>query len=199
MCPAQLSSPRVLTILAVGFGCQHFTIGRRSGRFSRKYLPLYFTVLMWLSAWAVNEVRYWEHPCHYRSWNCLWNPEECFDRLTLWCPPPKLAPQSVYFLLQCYVERPATTSMLVVLPRTLQRKWTKASCHVVEIGVYQRGTVPFVNQSFLTIPIILLLLPFHVRTLPADRLDQVAPTPLRLFHRQQATLVRGLLETLDAY
>jgi hypothetical protein len=179
MCPAQLSSPRVLTILAVGFGCQHFTIGRRSGRFSRKYLPLYFTVLMWLSAWAVNEVRYWEHP--------------------LWCPPPKLAPQSVYFLLQCYVERPATTSMLVVLPRTLQRKWTKASCHVVEIGVYQRGTVPFVNQSFLTIPIILLLLPFHVRTLPADRLDQVAPTPLRLFHRQQATLVRGLLETLDAY
>jgi hypothetical protein len=152
-----------------------------------------------VSAWAVNQVGYWGHPCHYRSWNCVWDPEACFDRLTLWCPPPELAPQLLYFLLQCYVERPATTSMLVVLPRTLQRKWARASRHVVEIGVYQRATVPFVNRSFLTIPIILLLIPFYVRTLPSDRLDQATPTSPRLFHRQQATLVRGLLETFDSY
>jgi hypothetical protein len=87
--------------------------------------------------------------------------------------------------------------MLVVLPRTLQRKWSRPSRHVVEIGVYQRLEVPFVNRSFLTIPIILLLIPFHVRTLPPTRLDTASPSPLRLFHRQQAALVRGVLEAFD--
>jgi hypothetical protein len=57
--------------------------------------------------------------------------------------------------------------------------------------------VPFINRSFLTIPVILLLIPFHYRTLPPTRLDQVAPSPLRVFHRQQATLVREVLEALD--
>jgi hypothetical protein len=132
-----------------------------------------------VTAWAVNQVGYWDIPCHYRSWNCWWDPAECFDRLTLWCPPPEVAPQLLYFLLQCYVERPLSTAMLVVLPRTLQRKWSRPSRHVVEIGVYQRAEVPFVNRSFLTIPIILLLIPFHVRTLPPTRLDTASPSPLR--------------------
>jgi hypothetical protein len=87
--------------------------------------------------------------------------------------------------------------MLVVLPRTLQRKWSRPSHHVVELGVYLRSVVPFINRSFLTIPVILLLIPFHHRTLPPARMDQVAPSPLRLFHRQQATLVRVVLEALD--
>jgi hypothetical protein len=100
-----------------------------------------------VTAWAVNQVGYWDIPCHYRSWNCWWDPTECFDRLTLWCPPPEVAPHLLYFLLQCYVERPLSTAMLVVLPRTLQRKWSRPSRHVVEIGVYQRAEVhSFINS-----------------------------------------------------
>jgi cell envelope opacity-associated protein A len=104
----------------------------------------------------------------------------------------------LYFLLQCYVERPMTTAAIIVLPRVLQKKWSRPSRYVVEVGSYQRDEVPFAHRSLLlTIPVVLLLIPFHVRHTPDDRLDSPPTTALRQLHRQQAALVRGVLEALE--
>jgi hypothetical protein len=41
-----------------------------------------------VTAWAVNQAGYADGPCHYLSWNCVWDPTECFDRLTSHLVPP---------------------------------------------------------------------------------------------------------------
>jgi hypothetical protein len=117
--------------------------------------------------------------------------------MTIWCPPPEIAAQLLYFLLQCYVERPLTTSAFVLIPRVLQRRWSRPSRYVVEVGDYQRHLVPFVHRDLLTIPVVLLLIPFHVRVPSPRRLDKTPQTALRFYHRQQAALVRGVLEAID--
>jgi hypothetical protein len=85
-----------------------------------------------------------------------------------------------------------TTAMIIVLPRVLQRRWSRASCHVVEIVVYPHKEVPTVCPALLTIPVVVLYIPFHVRYLPDPRMDAPSRTPLRLLHRQHATSVRRL-------
>jgi hypothetical protein len=146
----------------------------------------------------MNEAGYGSNtPYHHRRWDAPWCANRVFDQFTVWFPPPEIGSQLLYFLLQCYVERPLTTAALIVLPRVLQRKWSRPSRHVMEVGIYQRGAVPFAFRSLLTIPVVVLLIPFHIRCLPDYRLDAPPTTALRQFHRQQATLVRGVLEALD--
>jgi hypothetical protein len=119
------------------------------------------------------------------------------NHLTIWYPPPEVGVQLLYFLLQCHVERPLTTAALVLIPRVVQKKWARPSRLVFEVGAYQREDVPFAYRSLLTIPLVLLLIPYHVRTLSISRLDSTPSSPLRIFHRQQAELVRGVLEAVD--
>ena len=83
-------------------------------------------------------------------------------------------------------------AMIIVLPCILQRRWARASCHVVEVGVYPRQEVPTVCPAVLTIPVVVLYIPFYVRCLSDPRLDAPTPTPLRLLHRKLATSVRQL-------
>jgi hypothetical protein len=135
--------------------------------------------------------------CHHRSWDMPWEAQDNCDRLTIWYPPPEIAAQLLYFLLQCHVEKPLTTSSLIVLPRVMQKRWSRPSRHVTEIGTYQHEMIPFAQRSLLTIPIVILLIPCHVRMYPAIRLDSAPASALRIQHRQQAALVRGVLEAIE--
>jgi hypothetical protein len=152
-----------------------------------------------LCRWALNnEAGFHPNQLYFlRSWDQPWDARSVFDCLTRWFPPPELAAQLLYFLLQCYVEKPLTTAACVVLPCVLQKKWSRPSRHVLEVGVYQRDIVPFAHRSLLTIPVIVLLIPFHTRCLPTPRLDPAPTTALRQYHRQQAALVRGVLEAFE--
>jgi hypothetical protein len=102
------------------------------------------------------------------------------------------APQLIYDMLQIYVEKPLSTGMFFLIPRVLQRRWSRLSCCVLEVGVYPRALVPMSHNSHLTIPIVLLLIPFHVRVLPDLRLDPAPDTTVRRLHKQLATSLRGL-------
>jgi hypothetical protein len=86
-----------------------------------------------------------------------------------------------------------TTAALVVIQHVMQKKWAWPSRLVAEIGIYQRDLVPLAHRSLLTIPIVLLLIHLHVRSFSVPRLDTTTPSALRMYHRQQATLVRGVL------
>jgi hypothetical protein len=95
-------------------------------------------------------------------------------------------------MLQIYVEKPLSTAMIFLIPWVLQQRWSRLSCCVLEVGVYPRALVPVSHNSHLTIPIVLLLIPFHVRVLPDPRLDPTPDTALRLTHKQLAASLRGL-------
>jgi hypothetical protein len=133
-------------------------------------------------------------PLHYRDWQHQHDPSEIFHMLTFWTLPPEVAAQLLYLFLQLYVECPLTTSFLILVPRVLQKRWSRISRHVLELGVFPRDSIPIAQQSVLTIPLVLLFVPMHTRTLTAPRLDAPAPSALRLQHRQHATQMRGMLQ-----
>jgi hypothetical protein len=144
-----------------------------------------------LVSWALNEAGFPPGiPYSHRQWDEPWDAARVFDHLTVWFPPPEIGPQLLYFLLQCHVERPLTTAAVVVLPRVLQWKWLRPSRHVVEVGTYQRCMVPFAFRSLLTIPVVVLLIPFHVRRLPDPRFDS-PPT----IHYRTATIPSATSDT----
>jgi hypothetical protein len=66
------------------------------------------------------------------------------------------------YLLLCHVEAPLTTAAIILIPRVLQQRWQGMSNVVVEIGIYQRDEVPIVCHTHLTIPVVILLIPYHV-------------------------------------
>lgn len=67
--------------------------------------------------WVMNEVGFppstpWSH----WSWELDWCSDNIFDHLTIWAPPPEVARQLIYALLQLYVERALTMAMILLLP-----------------------------------------------------------------------------------
>jgi hypothetical protein len=148
-----------------------------------------------VGAWALNQVglppsTLWSH----RAWNRPLDPEFVRHMLTIWTPPPEIAYQLLYQLLQCYVQSPLDTAAIIIIPRILKHRWSRLSRQICEIGTYQRAEIPFVCHSPLTIPAVVLYLPYHVRIATGDRLDSTVKTAERFTHRQLAALVRGLLE-----
>jgi hypothetical protein len=138
-------------------------------------------------------------PWTYCRWDAQWRFEMVVDQLTVWTPPPEIAAQLLHFLLLSYVESPLTTACLILIPRVLQRRWARMSRAVVEVATYQRAVIPFVCHTSLTIPAILLYIPFHVHSLPdPDRLDPSATTAAQKLHETAATSLRGMLETIES-
>jgi hypothetical protein len=129
----------------------------------------------------------------HSSWQLEWRPRNIMHRLTLWMPPPEIAPQLLHTLLQVYVEAPLTTAMIIIVPCVIQKRWSRLSRSVVEIGRYPLSILPHTSDFLLQIPFVLLYIPYHHRSLPSARLDTSTSTALRRHHRQQATLVRGVL------
>ena len=151
-----------------------------------------------VGTWACNQAGLTGIPWQHQCWDQPWHPKAVLGHLTVWAPPPEVAAQLLSFLLKCYEELPLTTSALILVPRVLQRRWSRASCQVVKIGVYPRSLIPFVCRTALTIPVVLLIVPFHVRRLEPARLDLPSCAPSARVHREQAALVRGVLEAIEA-
>ena len=69
---------------------------------------------------------------------------------------------------------------------------------VQEVGVYQHPLVPFVCQTVLTTPVVVLLIPFHIRVLPnLPRLDVAPISPNQRMHETAKKHLRGVLEAFD--
>jgi hypothetical protein len=129
----------------------------------------------------------------YCRWQCTWEAHRVFDRLTVWFPPPELARQVLTFVLECWAEQPLTTSGLFFIPRTVPAFWRGVSRHLVELPTLfpHETTLPF--PPILPIPVIVLYLPPHQRSLSTkDRLARVTVPPNTRWHREQAALLRGL-------
>lgn len=131
---------------------------------------------------------------HGRRWDHPWEARRCFDKLTVWLPPPEIARDVISFVLNCYVERP-NTSGLFFIPRILPAFWRGLSRHIVELPSINPRTADLAYPPLLPIPITVLYLPPHVGELPRrNKLDK-APTPHRAYwHKRQAERMRRVLD-----
>jgi hypothetical protein len=129
----------------------------------------------------------------YCDWNSIWDASKCFDRLCVWFPPPEIARQVLIFMLETWAERPLTTRSLFFIPRTVPTFWWGLSRHLVELPTIYPHLTPLRYPPLLPIPIVVLYLPPHERSLSTkDRLAWPAVPANAFWHRQQAAMLRGL-------
>ena len=129
----------------------------------------------------------------YCDWNTTWDARKCFDRLSVWFPPPELARQVLIFMLETWAERPLTSSSLFFIPRTVPAFWSGLSRHLIELPTIYPHLTPLRFAPVLPIPIVVLYLPPHQRSLSTkDRLARSTIPANAFWHRQQAALLRGL-------
>ena len=126
-----------------------------------------------------------------------WNAQLCFHRLSVWFPPLELARQSLTFMLNTWIEQPATTACLFFIPRSCSAAWRGLSRFILHIGTInpglKEGQTRLRRPPLLPIPIEVLYMPPHTRALkPSSRLDP-APNPLySRWHQEQAARMRGV-------
>jgi hypothetical protein len=98
------------------------------------------------------------------AWDQVWCASALLQKATVWCPPPEMASQAISFILNAYVEQPLDTQAVLIIPRILQRTWSRLSRYIVECGILKPKNVPS-EHSFHRLPVCVLYLPPHVRTL----------------------------------
>ena len=130
---------------------------------------------------------------HHRPWRQTWDARTCFNRLTVWFPPPELARQLLSFLLETWVERPLTTSALIFVPRVVAAFWFGLSRHLIELPTIYPHVQPLRFAPVLPIPVVVLYLPPFVRSFsPPHRMGRPTLPSDHQWHRQQAAQMRGL-------
>jgi hypothetical protein len=86
-----------------------------------------------------------------------------------------------------------STGALFLIPWILQKRSSCMSRHVKESGVFNAELVPLTPPPLVPIPLVLLYLVPHQRTLPPlTRVDPSATAPNKARHRKQVGLLRGL-------
>jgi hypothetical protein len=132
-------------------------------------------------------------PWQYRHWASTWDASTCFNRCTVWFPPPELARQVICFILDAWVEQPLTTSALIFVPRVVQAFWWGLCRHIRDLGTIYPHLTPLRCPPLVPLPVVVLYLPPHQRSLPTkDRLDRPPVPPEAHWHREQAAQMRGL-------
>ena len=121
-----------------------------------------------------------------------WIEKAFFDRNTVWCTPPELGRQVITFLLNMWVERPYTTSCLIILPRTFSACYKGLSRFIRQVGIIHPFKNNLERQPVLPIPYEVFYIASNTATLPI-----VTPTirfshPELEWHRAQAETMRGL-------
>ena len=131
---------------------------------------------------------------HLQPWDAEWNASLLLNKLSIWFPPPELARQAITFMLAAWVQCPATTSALFFVPRVIPGFWFGLSRHIQELEPTKPLEFALVQQPLLPIPVIVLHLAPHIRTLSSfqRRLDASTRPKGFKWHRTQAEYLREL-------
>ena len=141
----------------------------------------------------------WSH--HYQSWrhqtwNQQWTASLCMHQTTAWFPPPELASQLLTFILNTWVECPYTTEAILFVPRVMENAWRNLSRYVKEIGIIYPHKTPLRRPPTLPIPIVVLYILTHQRSLPPNRRLDKTSNSAPAWHTAQATIMRRLPDQL---
>ena len=128
----------------------------------------------------------------YYHWDSYWCETLCFNRTTVWCPPPELGRQLITFLMNMWVEQPWTTSAVIVIPRTCSASYWGLSKYIQHQGTIYPAVTPLYPPPALPIPIELLYISPHVPSLPPPCRRKPPSHPHAYQHRKEADEMRGL-------
>lgn len=130
----------------------------------------------------------------YQPWDQSPHVMSLRGHMSVWFPPPELGRQCLTMVLEAYVEDPLHTAALFFIPRIVPAFWRGLSKQLVELPAVYPHLTPLPFPPVLPIPITVMYLPPHHRTMPTrDRLDAPAPPPAARWHQEQAAEMRGVL------
>jgi hypothetical protein len=122
-----------------------------------------------------------------------WKFEEIYGKVSIWTPVPEVARQALVRFLDIWVEGPTSTSGIFIIPRILQKDWEYICKHVLTLGEIYPWMLPASCTYDSHIPLVLLYVPFYVRSLPDYRVVESSPTTVHTkWHTEQADHLRGL-------
>ena len=130
-------------------------------------------------------------PSNPIGWQDQWSADQVFNTFSTWIPPPEMASQAVSNVMNSWVEQPWNSSALFMVPRILTRSWQYLSKSITMVDVLKVGTCPFIQHP---VPVVLLYLAPHVRSLPSKKSLRLDTSPLPDFNciSAEAALLRGL-------
>ena len=125
------------------------------------------------------------------GWKDQWSASQVFHQNSTWIPPPEMASQAISFVMNSWVEQPWDASALFIVPRVLTRSWQYLSKSIVTVAVLKVGTCPYIQHP---VPVVLMYLAPHVRSLPSKKSLRMDTSPLPDFNciSAEAALLRGL-------
>ena len=134
-------------------------------------------------------------PWRWQEWTSAHQVYEGLHQFSVWVPPPEGACQCIIWALEMWCESPLDTSALFVVPRTIPGAWQHLSKYVVELETLDPSELPLTRQPYLPIPVVVLYLGPHVRSLPLDSenpgvVEPAQPTGYRWHKEQVAALHR---------
>jgi hypothetical protein len=103
-----------------------------------------------------------------------WDFDLMRDRWTIWTPTPEIARHAMATFLDHWVEVPLNMAAVFLVPRVLQRSWSRTSHSVLEYPATLPRSLPFDCRYDSDIPFVLLVILPHVRRLDQPRLDTFA-------------------------
>jgi hypothetical protein len=122
-----------------------------------------------------------------------WAFENIYGKISIWVPVPEIARQAIVRFLDIWVEGATITSGIFLVPRVIQKDWEYLSKHIVTVGEMYPCTLPPECTYYSQIPLVLLYVPFYVRTLPSNSVDKYSSAPVHpRWHTEQAEYLRGL-------
>ena len=145
-----------------------------------------------LGLWAAGQCGYqglWPSYLSFpevQDWRCT------LHRLTIWTPPPECGRQLLATYLRQWVQAPTTTSAIFLLPRILQREWSRVAKYIQEVGVFFGDLLPPDSRFTFALPFVVLHIPRHEHRLRPNRMDLPPKARPPRWHEQQAERVREL-------
>lgn len=133
----------------------------------------------------------------YQPWDAVWDARDLFGCLSVWFPPPEVARQAITFMLEAWVEQPLDTSAIFIVPRVIPAFWHGLSRYIQELPLLRPDDpwLPMSHPPRLPIPVVILYLAPHVRSLSPPRSRRMEPftDPGTVrWHTEQAERLRGL-------
>ena len=144
-----------------------------------------------LGRWAAAQLG-WTEWAHHVPNHLVWDPRDFRNRLTIWTPSPEWARQALSRFVRSWVQAPWSTAGIFLIPRILQKRWSRLCRYVMELGTFYGQLLPPPIAYNSHISFVFLYVPYHISVASGPRVGKAPFSNKKNWHIEQADEVRGL-------